>query len=187
MMPYVLRQKRALPRDAGPSEDQRFDLEQQLWVGVPSGAPVIATLQSSCLASRFGETPITETREGVDQSEVSTFEGSQFGETILTKTLERAGQPEISRLRSSSFGETTITATLEGADRPEIAALQASSFGETTLTRTREGTDQSEGASASQDAEGDRVDVEGQPERPDRVTPYVMKWTPSLGPLGSVS
>ena len=49
--------------------------------------------------SQFGETTLTETREGVDQPEGSTIQASQLGETTLTKTHEGADQTERATLQ----------------------------------------------------------------------------------------
>jgi hypothetical protein len=77
------------------------------------------------IATTFGETTVTATREGIDQSEITLFEASQFGETTLTKTIEGVDQSELSDVLSSQFGETTFTRTREGADQDESGGSQA--------------------------------------------------------------
>jgi hypothetical protein len=139
-----LKGRRKLPPEEAPSAKHVYDEHLQIWIERRSGLPVVSQLRAASQPSQFGETTLTETREGADQSEITALYGSRFGETTVTKTMEGTDQIEIASLRASPFGETTVTATLEGADRPEIAALYASQFGETTLTRTQEGHDQSE-------------------------------------------
>lgn len=67
--------------------------------------------------SNLGETLLTKTREGVDQSEGVRV--SEFGETISTRTAEGTDQREF---RASDFGETVMTATSEGVDQSEKLA-----------------------------------------------------------------
>lgn len=165
MTPFVLKGRWQLPPESGPSNDEIYDRHRQLWIDRESGEPLVRRMQNLVEPSQLGETTITETREGADQSEVAGFTASQFGETTVTKTREGADQFEISVLVSSQFGETTVTATLEGADQSEVTLLHPSEFGETTITRTREGHDQSEvtGSSASlgavPDQEGQSRDI----------------------------
>lgn len=153
MTPFILKGRRKLPPESAPSNEQVYDEYRQLWIDKKSGTPVVSCVRTQAQPSQFGETTITETREGADQVEVATLQASKFGETTITKTMEGADQFEISTLLPSQFGETTVTATLEGADQTEVAMLQASKFGETTFTRTREGHDQTEGTPASHSGE----------------------------------
>lgn len=146
MMPFVLLGRKKLPPESAPSPEHVYDNDRQLWIDKSSGMPLVLCIQAHAQPSPFGETTMTETREGVDQTEGTALRASQFGETTLTKTREGADQTEgASVLRASQFGETTHTATREGVDQTESATFQASQFGETTNTRTREGTDQTEG------------------------------------------
>jgi hypothetical protein len=144
MIPFVLKGRRKLPPESDPSEEQVYDEYRQLWIDKRFGTPVVSCLRTQAQPSQFGETTITETREGADQVEAASLEASKFGETTMTKTMEGADQFEVTALAASQFGGTTLTATIEGADQNEVATLQASKFGETTFTRTREGYDQTE-------------------------------------------
>lgn len=144
MTPFILKGGRKLPPESAPSANEVYDLHQQLWIDRESGEPLVCRMQARVQPSQLGETSITETREGADQSEVTGLDASQFGETTMTKTTEGADQSEITHLAPTQFGETTITSTLEGADQPETTTLHPSEFGETTMTRTREGHDQPE-------------------------------------------
>lgn len=147
MTPFVLLGRKKLPPESAPSPEHVYDDDRQLWIDKSSGLPLVLCMQTHAQLSPFGETTMTETREGVDQTEGATLRGSQFGETTLTKTREGADQSEgAALLRASQFGETINTRTREGVDQAEGTTLQASQFGETTLTDTREGADQTEGA-----------------------------------------
>ena len=85
----------------------------------PTVGPTVAGFE----ASRFGETTMTDTVEGVDQVEIATFDASPFGETTLTRTHEGADQSEGAVFEASQYGETTLTKTSEGADQAEITSL----------------------------------------------------------------
>jgi len=146
MTPFVLLGRKKLPPESAHSPEQVYDDDRQLWIDKSSGLPLVLCMQTHPQPSPFGETTVTETREGVDQTEGATLRASQFGETTLTKTREGADQLEgATLLRASQFGETINTRTREGVDQAEGTTLQASQFGETTLTDTREGADQTEG------------------------------------------
>src|SRR5882762_5221913 len=142
MTPFVLLGRKKLPPDSAPSPEHVYDDDRQLWIDRSSGIPLVLSMQAHAQRSQFGETTMTETREGVDQSEGTTFQASQFGETTLTKTREGADQSEGADeientvFHASQFGETTNTRTREGTDQTEGTTLQASQFGETTLTNT---------------------------------------------------
>lgn len=144
MTPFVLLGRRRLPTELRPSTRHMYDERQQLWIDQESGLPLVASNRSR--SSRFGETTITETREGTDQSEVADLSASRFGETTITKTQEGTDQIETSPAYASQFGETTITRTREGTDQQEHHALSVSRFGETQHTATMEGIDSSETA-----------------------------------------
>lgn len=145
MTPFVLLGRKKLPRENAPSSEHVYDADLQLWIDRSSGVPLVSCMQAHAQRSQFGETTMTETREGVDQSEGTIFQASQFGETTLTKTRKGADQSEgAAAFRASQFGETTHTRTREGTDQTESTTLQASQFGETTFTNTREGVDLNE-------------------------------------------
>jgi hypothetical protein len=147
MTPFVLLGRKKLPPENAPSPEHIYDGDRQLWIDKTSGTPLVLCMHAYTQPSPYGETTMTETREGVDQTEGVTLRASQFGETTLTRTREGADQSEGAvLLRASQFGETINTRTREGVDQAEGTTLQASQFGETTLTDTREGADQTEGA-----------------------------------------
>ena len=146
MIPFILRGRVELPPESEPSDWQVYDEHRQIWIDQTSGAPVVTCLQMRDEPTQFGETVVTATREGTDQSEISALRASPFGETTLTKTAEGTDQSEVS-LAQTRFGETTLTETREGADQTEVAGC-VSQFGETTITRSHEGHDQTELATA---------------------------------------
>lgn len=92
MTPFILQGRKILEPETGPSVEHTYDRHLQLWVDRDSGTPVVSRLQNQIRASNFGETTITETREGADQSEVTTLSASQFGETTMTKAPEGTDQ-----------------------------------------------------------------------------------------------
>ena len=146
MTPFVLLGRKKLPPEATPSPEEIYDNNRQLWVDKASVMPLVLRMQGQAQRSQYGETTITETREGVDQSEGTALIASQYGETTHTATREGIDQTENIVLQASPFGETTITKTREGVDQTEGAAgFRASQYGETVHTRTREGIDQTEG------------------------------------------
>jgi hypothetical protein len=142
MVPFILVGRSKLPPEPAPSALEQYDPIRQLWIETDTGEPLVNRLRSQARASQYGETTITETREGADQAE-TTLQASPYGETIMTKTHEGVDQTEASSWRASSYGETIQTATREGIDQPE-GSLDASTYGETIETRTAEGMDQTE-------------------------------------------
>jgi|SRR5208337_4115473 len=119
----VLMKKRAFPLESAPTSDEVYDPNLQIWISRKGDVPLVLLMKTEavdCGRTPFGETLITETREGVDQSEGSTFSipASPFGETIMTKTQEGTDQTETFEL--SRFGETSVTGTQEGTDQPDI-------------------------------------------------------------------
>lgn len=113
--PFILHTRVPLPLEPSPSGEHHYDYARQIWVNVTTGMPVV-TENDTQQASKFGETSITETREGADQSEISTINASRFGETSCTKTAEGHDQGE--SVLASKFGETSITRAAEGHDTP---------------------------------------------------------------------
>jgi hypothetical protein len=96
---------------AGP--EHRYDPIQQLWVNAESGEVLVMQhvngIRSHLAASDFGETTLTRTIEGADQSE-----GRVSDE--LTAPDTSFGARTIS---ASPFGETSLTETSEGIDQSE--------------------------------------------------------------------
>ena len=145
MTPFVLLGRKKLPPEGSLSPDHAYDVSKQLWIDSVSGVPLVLRMQGHAQRSQYGETTITETREGADQSEGTALLATRFGETTITATREGADQSEGAVFQMSQFGETTLTKTREGADQSEgMDSLLASQFGETVQTRTREGVDQTE-------------------------------------------
>jgi len=142
MPPFILEGRKKLAPEPAPSSEEQYDQERQLWVDRESQEPLVSRLHRDIEASQYGETSLTETREGADQAD-SAFQASSYGETTMTKTREGADLTEASAWDASSYGETIKTSTREGADQPD-RAIGVSSYGETIETRTSEGTDQTE-------------------------------------------
>ena len=122
MTPCILLGRKRLPPERAPSPEHGYDNERQLWIDKRSGEPLVTSMRSQVKTTQFGETTITETREGADRSE-SAAQSSEFGE-IQTRTHEGVDQTEGKLLRASQVGETTLTKTREGADQTEASAVQ---------------------------------------------------------------
>jgi hypothetical protein len=123
LTPYILLVRKKLPRERPPSPNHVYDDLRQLWIDKKSGMPLVSCMRTHA-RSQFGETTLTETREGADQTEGAALQVSQFGETIKTMTREGVDQTEGSTIQASQLGETTLTKTQEGADQTERTALQ---------------------------------------------------------------
>jgi hypothetical protein len=122
--PYILLGRRKLPPEKEASPEHVYDESRQIWLHKSSGTPLVSWLRAQAQPSQFGETLMTETREGVDQQERASFRASEFGETILTATREGVDQTEGKYPHASEFGETTLTKTTEGVDQSEGRAFQ---------------------------------------------------------------
>ena len=125
MTPYILLGRKKLPPESAPSPEQVYDELQQLWIDKNSGMPLVSCMRTHAQPTQFGETTLTETREGADQTE-GAVQASEFGETIQTRTREGVDQTEGATIQASQLGETTLTKTREGADQSEGATLQES-------------------------------------------------------------
>ena len=122
MRPFVLRRSRLLPKEPAPLPDQLYDPVRQAWVDGSSGALAVEAMRCRPAASKFGETTLTEAREGVDHTANPLLETSKFGETRVTRGDEGADEYSPGDPLASQFGETTLTkAPGEGADQVEIA------------------------------------------------------------------
>ena len=144
MTPYILLGRKKLPPETPPSAEEAYDQQRQIWIDRNSGEPLVSRLRAGGQPTRFGETTLTDTHEGIDCSE-NAVQASNFGETTHTLTREGVDQSEGSRLQPSNLGETMHTRTREGVDQTEGNVINASNVGETILTKTREGADQTEG------------------------------------------
>ena len=127
MTPFILKGAIRIPPETDAPPEHVYDRQRQVWIDSRSGVPVVVS-SVGAHASRYGETTITETREGADQAEVASLRASRFGETTMTKSMEGADQGEMAALAASQFGETTVTATLEGADQSDVATTQCLDF-----------------------------------------------------------
>lgn len=169
MTPFILKGRQRLPPEPTANPEQFYDRQSQLWRNRMSRVPVVIEMQRRFESSRFGETTLTATLEGADQSEISSHTTSQFGETTETRMpAEGSDQPLSLDTLSSQFGETTMTKAVgegadadvlssqfgettrtfaggEGADDP-ASDLLSSQFGETTVKKIGEGSDQCESA-----------------------------------------
>jgi hypothetical protein len=120
---YILLGRKKLPPESTPSPEHVYDDDRQLWIDSNSGEPLVSCMRTRAQPTQFGETTLTETREGADRPE-GAVQACEFGETILTRTREGVDQAEGSALQASQYGETTMTKTGEGADQIEGATLQ---------------------------------------------------------------
>lgn len=121
MTPFILKGAIKIPSEPAPSPEHIYDRSKQLWIDSMSGVPLVIS-SAGPDASRFGETTLTEAKEGVDQTDVHSIQASRFGETTMTKTVEGVDQGEVTTLAASRFGETILTATAEGVDQSEISS-----------------------------------------------------------------
>lgn len=78
---------------AEPVTGTRYCHEQQLWIDA-DGVPIVMK-QANSKASDFGETTVTLTREGIDQTESEISLASDYGETTFTKTSEGHDATEV--------------------------------------------------------------------------------------------
>lgn len=124
MTPYILQGRKKVQSESEPEPEHFYDTARQLWVERASGTPLVSMMRAHAELTKFGETTLTDTREGADSTE-GTIQASDFGETIQTRTREGVDQTEDStRLQASQLGETTLTKTREGADQTEGGTLQ---------------------------------------------------------------
>lgn len=123
MTPYILLGRKKLPEEDPPSSENIYDESLQLWVDKNLGVPLVSCMQNHAQPSPYGETTFTRTREGADQTEVTTIQASRFGETIQTNTREGIDQTEITAAQPTQMGETTMTKTREGVDQVEGGIL----------------------------------------------------------------
>lgn len=117
--PFVFRDADRLPKPEPSDRGSSYDPRRQLWTDDETGEALVrhqAQLQRGGRSStRFGETLITQTTEGVDKSEGVT--ATEVGETMITRTSERPDEGEA--VGASEFGETLITKTSEEPDQSE--------------------------------------------------------------------
>ena len=115
MTPFILKGTTKIPPETVPRSEHIYDPQQQLWIDSQTGVPLVLS-SAAANTTRFGETTITETREGIDQTETHSIHASRFGETTITKTQEGVDQSEITALVPPQLGETTVTVSVEDMD-----------------------------------------------------------------------
>ena len=94
MTPFILKGATKIPPELALPREFVYCPHEQLWKNIRTGVPVVSSSMHGD-ASPYGETLITETREGIDQAEISATVPSPFGETCLTRTREGADESEI--------------------------------------------------------------------------------------------
>ena len=72
MKPFILKAAKKIPSEKSPTSGCIYDPEQQLWIEHETGIPLVLSNFPNT-STRFGETLFTETREGADQSEITSF------------------------------------------------------------------------------------------------------------------
>lgn len=112
MEPFILRDRKvALPIDVD-SDESVYDSVRQIWIRRDSGEAMVACLLEDRLSTKVGETTMTATREGVDQTERS-------AQDYDSGYSEGCSSEELTGIQASRVGETSITETREGVDQTE--------------------------------------------------------------------
>jgi hypothetical protein len=113
-VPFVARQRTPLPASDSAGPTHHYHPLHQLWVSAESGEPLVVghvrSRRAPLASSEFGETSLTRTTEGADQSE------GRIGQVSSSDTSLTAGR---GKLLASQFGETLVTETSEGVDQSE--------------------------------------------------------------------
>ena len=117
MKSLILKGAVKLPAESKPPSNHVYDYERQIWIDTLRNEPVILQI-SQQMATRFGETTITETREGVDQSEIASLDIASHYTSVAD--IQNPTNCNSFQLESTRFGETTITKTTEGTDASEV-------------------------------------------------------------------
>ena len=81
MTPFILRGRKELPAETAPAAQHVYDSHLQVWMDTKENLPLVECLRRSAQPTQFGETTLTDTREGADRTEVASIEASDFGET----------------------------------------------------------------------------------------------------------
>lgn len=114
-VPFVARHRKLLAASSVAGPDHRYDRLHQLWRCARTGEALVvrhaARGGASLAPSEFGETTLTKTVEGVDQSE-----GRIDGGCISAES-DPSTRPY--GVVASEFGETCVTETGEGHDQSE--------------------------------------------------------------------
>ncbi len=91
--------KKTIPNHIESPENAEWNSKLQLWVDSLTNTPLVNKYTHKA-ATNYGETALTETNEGIDQSESSM--GTEYGETTFTKTHEGTDQSEGSQFMNHS-------------------------------------------------------------------------------------
>jgi hypothetical protein len=113
--PFILIGRRELPPENEPAPQHVYDADLQIWIDSEKNLPLVQCLSTRAEPTQFGETTLTETREGADRPEGASVEASNFRQTIRTQSREGVDQTEATAVRASQIGETTLSKTQEGA------------------------------------------------------------------------
>lgn len=112
--PFVLKSKVSITELDSCEDTQVYDPELQLWVSTISGRPLVVEMCACNAADRVNDIASASRRK----SKSACYLSSSFGETSMTKTHEGVDQSgEVIHL--TQFGETTLTETGEGVDVSE--------------------------------------------------------------------
>lgn len=117
MKSLILKGAVQLPVESKPPSNHVYDYERQIWIDTIRNEPVIFQI-SQQMATRFGETMITETREGVDQSEIASLDITSHSTSEVD--IQNPNSCISFQFEATRFGETTITKTAEGVDVVEV-------------------------------------------------------------------
>lgn len=123
MTPFILKGATKIPDEDAPTEGHSYDSDLQLWVDTRTGVPLV----SAAVATKDCELRKAHAEEylvNTDSAPARPMKASPFGETLLTRTTEGIDQSEATAFSASPFGETLHTATAESADNPEIITAQ---------------------------------------------------------------
>lgn len=107
MTPFILKGAIPIPSEAVLLTEHLYDSQQQLWINSRTGVPLILS-DMPADTSTYGETTTTRAaREGTDQ--INLVHASIYGETTLTKTCEGTDQSEITAFMTFQHNEAPKT------------------------------------------------------------------------------
>ena len=122
--PFILMDMIEMDRDEIPPSEHAYDSVLQLWIDLRTRTPLVSHLREN-LASQFGETTLTATREGTDQTEIASTGLRALPGVLDACTAEAPSCGHKTQTqRPSQFGETTITRTSEGVDSTEVSSAE---------------------------------------------------------------
>ena len=123
MTPFILKHATKIPDEDAPTEEQVYDTRVQLWIDTRTGVPIVSATAAINMPGTDKERAEEDLVDG-DSAHTPCMRASEFGETIVTKTSEGIDQSEVTDFCASPFGETLHTATVESVDNPEIVTAQ---------------------------------------------------------------